>query len=45
MPVADSLLVKVTTDQGVEGWGEAFGFLAVRSAKLALEDLIAALHC
>jgi L-alanine-DL-glutamate epimerase-like enolase superfamily enzyme len=28
-PAADSLLVKVTTDQGLEGWGEAFGFRAV----------------
>jgi L-alanine-DL-glutamate epimerase-like enolase superfamily enzyme len=26
LPAADSLLVKVTTDQGLEGWGEAFGF-------------------
>ena len=43
LPVADSLLVKVTTDQGVEGWGEAFGFRAVRSAKLAVEELIAPL--
>lgn len=24
LPAADSLLVKVTTDTGVEGWGEAF---------------------
>jgi L-alanine-DL-glutamate epimerase-like enolase superfamily enzyme len=43
LPVADSLLVKVTTDLGVEGWGEAFGFRAVRSAKLAVEELIAPL--
>ena len=43
LPVADSLLVKVTTDQGLEGWGEAFGFRAVRSAKLAIEELIAPL--
>src|ERR1700720_4376941 len=41
LPAADSLLVKVTTDQGLEGWGEAFGFRAVRSAKLAVEELIA----
>jgi L-alanine-DL-glutamate epimerase-like enolase superfamily enzyme len=26
LPSADSLLVKVTTDQGLVGWGEAFGF-------------------
>jgi L-alanine-DL-glutamate epimerase-like enolase superfamily enzyme len=40
-PAADSLLVKVTTDQGLEGWGEAFGFRAVKSAKLAIDELIA----
>ena len=41
--VADSLLVKVTTDQGLEGWGETFGFRAVPSAKLAIDELIAPL--
>ncbi|MGC2213896.1 MAG: hypothetical protein WA419_02310 [Silvibacterium sp.] len=41
--VADSLLVKVTTDQGLEGWGEAFGFRAVRSEELAVDELIAPL--
>jgi L-alanine-DL-glutamate epimerase-like enolase superfamily enzyme len=41
LPVADSLLVKVTTDQGLEGWGEAFGFRAVSSVKLAVDELIA----
>lgn len=40
-PAADSLLVRVTTDDGVEGWGETFGFRAVPSARLAIEDLIA----
>ena len=40
---ADSLLVKVTTDQGLVGWGEAFGFRAVASAKLAVDQLIAPL--
>ena len=43
LPAADSLLVKVTTDQGLTGWGEAFGFRAVASAKLAIEQLIAPL--
>jgi L-alanine-DL-glutamate epimerase-like enolase superfamily enzyme len=43
MPAADSLLVKVTTDAGVEGWGEAFGYRAVASAKLAVDELIAPL--
>lgn len=41
LPAADSLLVKLTTDDGLEGWGEAFGFRAVSSAKLAVEELIA----
>ncbi len=41
LSVVDSLLVKVTTRDGVEGWGEAFGFGAVDSAKLAVDELIA----
>jgi L-alanine-DL-glutamate epimerase-like enolase superfamily enzyme len=43
LPTADSLLVKVTTDQGLVGWGEAFGFRAVASARLAIDQLIAPL--
>src|SRR6201988_2814558 len=43
LPVADSLLVEVTTDEGLEGWGETFGFRAVASAKLSVYDLIAPL--
>jgi L-alanine-DL-glutamate epimerase-like enolase superfamily enzyme len=43
LPAADSLLVKVTTDQGLVGWGEAFGFRAVASAKLAIDQLVAPL--
>ena len=43
LPAADSLLVKVTTDKGLEGWGEAFGFRAVASTKLAVDELIAPL--
>lgn len=43
LSAADSLLVKVTTDDGVEGWGEAFGFKAVDSAQLAVDQLIAPL--
>ncbi|MEO6810409.1 MAG: mandelate racemase/muconate lactonizing enzyme family protein [Isosphaeraceae bacterium] len=43
LSAADSLLVKVTTRDGVEGWGEAFGFGAVDSAKLAVDKLIAPL--
>jgi L-alanine-DL-glutamate epimerase-like enolase superfamily enzyme len=43
LPVADSLLVSVSTDQGLEGWGEAFGFRTLRSEKLAVDELIAPL--
>lgn len=43
LPAADSLLVKVTTDEGLTGWGEAFGFRAVASARLAVDQLIAPL--
>jgi L-alanine-DL-glutamate epimerase-like enolase superfamily enzyme len=43
LPAADSLLVKVTTDEGLVGWGEAFGFRAVASAKLAIDRLVAPL--
>ena len=43
LPAADSLLVKVTTDQGLDGWGETFGFRAVPSAKLAIDELLAPL--
>src|SRR5215469_6162447 len=43
LSAADSLLVKVTTDEGLEGWGEGFGFRAVQSAKLAVHELIAPL--
>lgn len=43
LTAADSLLVKVTTRDGVEGWGEAFGYGAVDSARLAVDELIAPL--
>ncbi len=43
LTAADSLLVKVTTRDGVEGWGEAFGFAAVDAAKLAVDEVIAPL--
>jgi L-alanine-DL-glutamate epimerase-like enolase superfamily enzyme len=43
LPVADSLLVKVTTDQGWEGWGEAFGFEAAPVTQRAIDELIAPL--
>ncbi|HLZ65529.1 MAG TPA: mandelate racemase/muconate lactonizing enzyme family protein [Aliidongia sp.] len=37
----DSLLVKITTDEGLVGWGETFGFRAVPAAKLAIDRMIA----
>ena len=38
-----SLLVKVTTGDGLVGWGETFGFGVVPSAKLAIDRMIAPL--
>jgi L-alanine-DL-glutamate epimerase-like enolase superfamily enzyme len=35
------LFVRVTTDNGLEGWGEASGFWAVSSAKRVIDELIA----
>src|SRR6266404_1488960 len=40
---ADSLLVKVTTEGGITGWGEAFGFTAIPAVKAAIEEIIAPL--
>jgi L-alanine-DL-glutamate epimerase-like enolase superfamily enzyme len=39
----DSLLVRVTTDQGLEGWGESFGFTAVPVTQRAIDAVIAPL--
>jgi len=38
-----SLLVRVTTDEGRQGWGEAFGFEAVPVTRQAVEELVAPL--
>lgn len=43
LATADSLLVKVTTHDGIEGFGEAFGFAAVDAVKLAIDSQIAPL--
>lgn len=40
---ADSLLVKITTDDGLVGWGETFGFGVVPAAKVAIDRMIAPL--
>ena len=42
-PPVESLFVKVTTDRGYEGWGEAFGFEATPVARRAVVELIAPL--
>ncbi len=39
----DSLLVRVTTDQGIDGWGEAFGFTGVPVTQQAVDAVIAPL--
>ncbi len=40
---ADALLVKVTTDAGIVGWGEAFGYNAIPATKAAIDTMIAPL--
>jgi L-alanine-DL-glutamate epimerase-like enolase superfamily enzyme len=42
-PGVTSLLVRVSTDEGHQGWGEAFGFEAAAVTRRALEDLVAPL--
>ena len=37
------LLVRVETDDGMVGWGEAFGFNCWRAVKAALDDMVAPL--
>jgi L-alanine-DL-glutamate epimerase-like enolase superfamily enzyme len=39
----DSLLVKVTTDQGLTGWGESFGFTGLPVTQRAVDAVIAPL--
>ncbi|MCY4231375.1 MAG: mandelate racemase/muconate lactonizing enzyme family protein, partial [Alphaproteobacteria bacterium] len=39
----DTLLVRVETEEGHVGWGEAFGFNAIPSTRAALETMIAPL--
>jgi L-alanine-DL-glutamate epimerase-like enolase superfamily enzyme len=42
-PPVDSLLVRVSTAQGYQGWGEALGFEAMPAACRLVEDVIAPL--
>ena len=41
LQTADSLIVSVTTDTGVVGWGETFGFTAVPAVKVAIDSILA----
>jgi L-alanine-DL-glutamate epimerase-like enolase superfamily enzyme len=41
LQAVDSLIVSVTTDTGVVGWGEAFGFLAVPAIKTIIDSILA----
>ncbi len=43
LDAVDSLLVKVTTDAGLEGWGESFGFVGVPVTQEAIGAVIAPL--
>jgi len=43
LKTVDSLLLKVTTDSGLVGWGESFGFTAVPIVKAAIDNAIAPL--
>ena len=36
-------LVKVETDKGIIGWGEAFGYTSWKAVKIAIEDMVAPL--
>ena len=37
----DSLVLKVTTDDGIVGWGESFGFTSIPAVTAAIEHVIA----
>ncbi len=39
----DALYIKVETDEGVTGWGEAFGFAACRATATVVEHILAPL--
>jgi L-alanine-DL-glutamate epimerase-like enolase superfamily enzyme len=41
LQTADSLIVSVTTDNGVVGWGESFGFTAIPAVKVAIDSILA----
>jgi L-alanine-DL-glutamate epimerase-like enolase superfamily enzyme len=37
----DALLVKITTDQGLAGWGEAFGHNVIPATKAVIDHMLA----
>jgi L-alanine-DL-glutamate epimerase-like enolase superfamily enzyme len=41
LQMVDSLVVKITTDEGLIGWGETFGFTAVPAVKLVIDNILA----
>lgn len=41
LQAADSLLLKVTIDTGLVGWGESFGFSSIFAVKAAIETMVA----
>ncbi|MGH8630378.1 MAG: mandelate racemase/muconate lactonizing enzyme family protein, partial [Burkholderiales bacterium] len=41
---ADTLLVKVQTDQGITGWGEAFGYNVIPATRAAIEEILAPIY-
>ena len=38
---ADALLLKVTTDEGIVGWGEAFGYNVIPATQAAVDHILA----
>lgn len=41
LKAVDSLLVRVTTDEGTVGWGESFGFTGVPITREAIDGAVA----
>ena len=41
LQTVDSLIVSVTTDAGVVGWGETFGYTAIPAVKAAIDSILA----
>jgi L-alanine-DL-glutamate epimerase-like enolase superfamily enzyme len=37
---ADVLLVKISTDAGVTGWGEAFGYNVIPATQVAIDQIL-----